>query len=104
MTIRDKGYPSDSPAKDRLRRKANQEWNMARLARQNRDNNATMKHTTRALDYERRLGEIVYFAQCDLESKIDYQLSVVIQKESELLQAQEKLTRILFKEKLGEGK
>jgi hypothetical protein len=37
MTIRNKGYPSGDPVRDRLRRKADQEWDMAGLARQDGD-------------------------------------------------------------------
>lgn len=40
---------------EKLRRKADQEWDMAGLARQDRDDNAERKHTANALTYEGEL-------------------------------------------------
>lgn len=58
MTIRDKGFPSGDPQRDRLRRKANQEWDMAGLARQDGDRADEKRHTDLARDYERQLAEL----------------------------------------------
>lgn len=57
MTIRDRGYPSGDATADRLRRKANQEWDMAGLARQDGDLKDAERHTNLARDYERQLRE-----------------------------------------------
>lgn len=43
----------------RLRRKADQEWDMAGLARQDRDPTDEKRHTDKAREYERQLGELV---------------------------------------------
>jgi hypothetical protein len=47
--------PDDAP--ERLRRKANQEWEMAGLARQDGDTKAATQHTLSARWYERQLSE-----------------------------------------------
>ena len=43
----------------RLRRKADQEWDMAGLARQDGDIPDSIRHTEKAREYERQLGELV---------------------------------------------
>jgi hypothetical protein len=58
MTIRNKGFPSGNPERDRLRRKADQHWDMAGLARQDRDAADEKRHTELAKDYERQLAEL----------------------------------------------
>jgi hypothetical protein len=58
MALRDKGFPSGDPARDRLRRKANQEWDMAGLARQDGDAADAERHTKAAREYERQLREL----------------------------------------------
>lgn len=55
MALKNKGYPSGDPQRDRLRRKADQEWDMAGLARQDGDARAAERHTAAARDYERQL-------------------------------------------------
>ncbi len=57
MALRNKGYPSGDAMRDRLRRKADQEWDMAGLARQDGDHADAAKHTAAAREYERQLRE-----------------------------------------------
>lgn len=59
MAIRNKGYPSGNTERDRLRRKADQEWDMAGLARQDRDSADEERHTKKAREYERQLLELI---------------------------------------------
>jgi hypothetical protein len=42
-----------------LRKLADREWEMAGLARQDNDRAAEIKHTGKAREYERMLGELV---------------------------------------------
>lgn len=48
---------SDDPVLERLRRKRDQEWDMAGLARQDRDSKAELAHTKKAREYERQIKE-----------------------------------------------
>lgn len=57
MTIRNKEVHEDSKMIS-LRRKADQQWDMAGLARQDNDCDAEIEHTEKARDYERQLGEM----------------------------------------------
>lgn len=55
MAIRNKPTPADhDPEYRRLRRKADQEWEMAGLARQDRDSRAEAQHTAQAREYNRQ--------------------------------------------------
>jgi hypothetical protein len=45
--------------KKTLRRKADQEWDMAGLARQDNDMKAAAEHTEKAREYQRQLGELI---------------------------------------------
>lgn len=58
MAIKNKGYPSGDPARDRLRRKADQHWDMAGLARQDGDAADAQRHTDKAREYEKQLREL----------------------------------------------
>lgn len=58
MALRNKGYPSGDPQRDRLRRKADQEWDMAGLARQDDDHADAERHTDNARDFERQLRDL----------------------------------------------
>lgn len=44
---------------DRLRRKRDQEWEMAGLARQDGDTKDELIHISKAREYERQIGELV---------------------------------------------
>jgi hypothetical protein len=43
----------------RLRRKADQQWELAGLARQDGDMKASDEHTAKAREYDRQLGELI---------------------------------------------
>lgn len=58
MTIRNAELSSNDPLINRLRRKRDQEWDMAGLARQDGDFPAMRKHTEQAKEYQRQLGEL----------------------------------------------
>lgn len=58
MPIKNKPMSNPTPEKERLRRKANQHWDMAGLARQDGDTKDAERHTKLARDYERKLGEL----------------------------------------------
>ena len=59
MAIRDARLDRhrDNPEYQRLMRKANQEWELAGLARQDGDQRAATQHTNNAREYERRAQE-----------------------------------------------
>ncbi len=52
--IKDKRHPNANPESDRLRMKANREWDMAGLARQDGDMKASEAHTAKAREYEQQ--------------------------------------------------
>lgn len=49
-----------TPDYDRLRRKADQEWDMAGLARQDRDTADEERHTAKAREYENQIKELFH--------------------------------------------
>jgi hypothetical protein len=57
MTIRDRRPENATPEYDRYRRKSNQEWDLAGLARQDGDMEASNKHTEQAREYDRLARE-----------------------------------------------
>lgn len=57
MTYRNKEPVTDDAQLERLKRKRDQEWEMAGLARQDRDEAAAKKHTENARDYSRQIAE-----------------------------------------------
>ncbi len=58
MAIRTRSGPRLPDDQERLRRKADQEWDMAGLARQDGDSADAARHTANAREYERQLGEL----------------------------------------------
>lgn len=59
MAIRNKETYRDRPELARLRRKADQEWDMAGLARQDGDRDDEIRHTNKAREYEQQLRELM---------------------------------------------
>jgi hypothetical protein len=57
MTIPNKRPENSSPTSDYYRRKADQEWDMAGLARQDGDLKDAEKHTIKAREYEEQYRE-----------------------------------------------
>lgn len=57
MTIRDKGQENDDQHAARLRRKMNQQWDLAGLARRDLDEKACADHTAAARQYSKELAE-----------------------------------------------
>ncbi len=57
MAIRDRRPAGANADYDRYRRKSNQEWDMAGLARQDGDAKAAEKHTAAAREYDRLARE-----------------------------------------------
>lgn len=57
MAIRNAEPRSDDEALERLRRKRDQEWELAGLARQDRDYQAEARHTANAKDYQYQISE-----------------------------------------------
>jgi hypothetical protein len=57
MALRNIRHPNSNEVSDRFRRKADQEWDMAGLARQDGDRKAEEDHTRKAREYEQQYRE-----------------------------------------------
>lgn len=58
MTIRNAEPRSDNQQIERLRRKRDQAWEMAGLARKDQDTADELRHTNEAKEYSRQLSEL----------------------------------------------
>lgn len=58
MSIKNAEPVSDNPELERLRRKRDQEWELAGCARMDGDMKAMTQHNNAARDYQRQIAEI----------------------------------------------